>query len=91
MLINKAPKIDVKKPETINPGIKKAVSLRITALIMNMKKPREKRVIGRVKKISNGLKTAFKNPRIIAAKKADITFSTIIPSKKAAVTSIAMV
>lgn len=26
MLINKAPKIEVKKPDTVNPGIKKAVS-----------------------------------------------------------------
>jgi hypothetical protein len=91
MLINKAPKIEVKKPDTVNPGIKKAVSLRIIALIIKMKNPSETRVIGRVNKISSGLKTAFKKPRINAAKKADITLSTTIPLKKAAVTNIASV
>jgi hypothetical protein len=91
ILIKRAPNIEVKNPCTVKPGMKKAVSFSITALIMKMKKPRERRVSGRVKKIRSGLKTAFRKPRIRAAKKAAIILSTIIPLKNAAVTSMARV
>jgi hypothetical protein len=60
-------------------------------LIINIKNPRDTRVMGSVRKIRRGLKTEFKSPRITAAKKADKTLSTIIPLKNTAVTRIARV
>jgi hypothetical protein len=59
------------------------------ALITNMKSPKVKRVIGKVRIIKIGLIKAFSNPRMAAPMMAAPRLSTLIPGIKYAARSIA--
>jgi hypothetical protein len=61
------------------------------ALITNMKSPKVKIVIGKVRIIKIGLIKAFSNPRMAAPMMAAPRLSTLIPGIKYAATSIARV
>jgi hypothetical protein len=58
-------KEDISKPGTIFEAI-----IRITAFITNVKRPRVIMVAGSVRKVSIGLRTAFKIPRTTASIRA---------------------
>jgi hypothetical protein len=61
------------------------------ALITNMKSPKVKRVIGKVRITKIGLIKAFSNPRMAAPIMAAPRLSTLIPGIKYAARSIATV
>jgi hypothetical protein len=64
-----APIIAGAAPSTLNPGTIRAVKYKIAALIINVKRPKVKKLIGAVIKISKGLR----NVLIIPIAKADNT------------------
>ena len=70
-LIRKDPKMAVQKPWTLNPGITPEAIFSMSALMINVNRPRLKMLIGRVSSSAIGRKKAFRNPSIAAAKTAE--------------------
>jgi hypothetical protein len=68
------------KPRTWKPEMTPEAIISIKALMMKVKKPRVRRLMGRVKIKRIGRKKAFNIPRIAAAKKAEKKPATSIPS-----------
>jgi len=76
---------------TLKPRIMDPANQNSKALITNMKSPKVKRVIGKVRIIKIGLIKAFSNPRMAAPIMAAPRLSTLIPGIKYAARSIATV
>ena len=70
-------KLATKKPET-----RYAVSNTRPAFITNVNRPIERKLMGRVNRISTGFKMALANPSTMAAVKAAIKLLTDIPGRK---------
>ncbi len=70
-LINKEPNTADQKPEIPNPEITPDTIISNSAFRTNVKRPKVRIVIGRVKIKRIGLKTAFNMPKLAAAKKAE--------------------
>ena len=79
------------KDRTLKPRIKEPANQNSRALITNMKSPRVKRVMGKVRIIKIGFIKAFNSPKTAAPIMADPKLSTLIPGIKYAARSIAMV
>jgi hypothetical protein len=76
---------------TLKPRIIDPANQNSKALITNMKSPKVKRVIGKVRTIKIGLIKAFSNPRMAAPMMAAPRLSTLIPGIKYEAKSIATV
>jgi hypothetical protein len=81
-LINKDPKMADQKPITSKPVITAEAIFNISAFMTNVKKPRDKILIGRVNRSAIGLKKAFRMPRMPAAKSADKNPLMWMPSSR---------
>ena len=77
------------KPETAKPSKKDAVNQNSTALITKINKPRERSVIGKVRKTSIGRTNTFNKPSIKAATIAEYKPSTVTPGSNFATISSA--
>ncbi len=71
-----------KNPSTENPGTMFAASSIKSACITNVKSPKVRIVIGKVKIIKIGFKIALKIPMTSAAIRAAVKFVTCTPGKK---------
>jgi hypothetical protein len=76
---------------TLKPRIMEPANQNSKALITNMKSPKVKRVMGKVRMTKIGFIKAFNRPRMAAPIMADPKLSTLIPGIKYAARSIAMV
>lgn len=70
------------KPATSNPGTIQATSITSKALITNVKSPRVKMLIGKVKIIKIGLIIAFTIPKTSATNNAAIKVETVTPGSR---------
>lgn len=70
------------KPAIMNPGTIYAVSITSPALITRVKRPIDKKLIGKVSNIRMGLRMALANPRTMAAVRATRKLLTETPGRK---------
>ena len=82
ILINNEPKMAVQKPVTSKPAIIPEAIFNISALMIKVKKPSERILIGRVNTSAIGRKNAFRIPSIAAAKSAEKNPLIWIPSSR---------
>jgi len=69
-------------PVTKNPGTIYAVSITSAAFITSVKRPIERKLIGKVSNINMGFRIALAKPRTIAAVKAAMRLSTDTPGRR---------
>jgi hypothetical protein len=80
ILIISDPNTADQNPWTSKPEITPEAIMSIRALMTKVKRPRVSMLMGRVKTISIGLKTAFSMPSMAAARRAEEKPLTCIPS-----------
>lgn len=74
-----APSIAGTQPSTINPGTKMVVTLKTIAFTIKINRPKVIIVRGRVKSTNTGFMKVLIIPKTIAASRADVNVSTLMP------------